>query len=276
MRYLVAAMIAVSHVTAVAGTKLQCNKQQTRCLTQSTRLSIGDSVGIFNDDGELVAKAEVSAVRGSKRALKIAERHGTIRSDYSLSLLEFDRAFKSKDAVDSYRIYQAPPERSFGASFGFGNTLIGGSSNTTEWSGYSAWSWLGDTQLLARGIYQHSEGLVVRSTDEGEEEGALSVQGIGALGALSYTMWRNRPKSLRSELGLGVMHVAAKVAGDPGLVENQGFDTAIKNGPQFYVRGSLGGMINLGDWHITADFAQSRFNAAITNLIVAGASKDLD
>lgn len=275
MRYFVAALVALSSLSATAATKLQCNKQQTRCLTQSTRLSIGDKVGIFNDDGDLVAKAEVSAIRGSKRALKIAERHGVIRSDYALALIEYDKAFKSRDAIDSFRVYKAPPEQTIGASYGFGNTLIGGSSDTNEWSAYSEWAWLGDTQLVARGVYQGIEGVVNRSTDEGEEEGALSVRAMGALGGVSYSLWRNHPKSLRTEFGVGLMHISAKVAGDPGLVSNQGFDTSIKNGPQFYVRGSLGGMINFDDWHITADFAQSRFNAAISNFIVAGVSKDL-
>src|SRR4051812_16205965 len=84
--------ITSSALAREIGRDLMCNKKQTKCLTESTDLTIGDQVGIFNDEGELVATGEVKAMRGDRRAVLINTRHGDINSGYHLALLETGKA----------------------------------------------------------------------------------------------------------------------------------------------------------------------------------------
>src|SRR4051794_24896755 len=92
--------------TAFGKSELQCNRKQTKCITDNQHIATGDEVGVFNDDGELVATGEVGHMNGDRRAVIINHRHGTIHGDYNLALLGVktsDAGFKEK-----YTIYQEP------------------------------------------------------------------------------------------------------------------------------------------------------------------------
>jgi hypothetical protein len=276
-------LVALFAATVVAGTAearsaLQCNKKQTKCLTENTRLSIGDQVGIFNDDGELVAKGEVTAMRGEKRALKIDRRHGKIHKGYSLALLDSDKAFETNNSLTSYSVYRAPADGTIGASIGLGNVSIGDSSPATEYSAFGGWRLFGESsQIILRGVFQSTEGEVSRygEGDESLEIAPVSMSGIGAVGGFAYTFFRQKALSLRGEIAAGAMHVSATVDGDAGLVQGSGYNTHIKNGLQPYGRTSMGVLLNFDTWHLSGDLAMSLVSEAYTKALSAGLSKDL-
>src|SRR5690242_19276795 len=93
MRSLAKGLMAAAAVCGFGGAafgkaELQCNRKQTKCVTETTQLTIGDEVGVFNPDGELVATGEVTNMKGERRAVVINKRHGSIHGNYNLALLE--------------------------------------------------------------------------------------------------------------------------------------------------------------------------------------------
>lgn len=278
MKCRVTLLALITAGTAEARSDIQCNKAQTRCFAENLQLSIGDQVGIFNTQGQLVAEAEVTALRGSKRALKIERRHGKISNNHSLALLEQDKAFAMGPSLSRDNVYREPSAWSVGGSLGLGNTSIGQSSPILESSAYAGWHWLGDAQLIMRGVHQVSSGEVAGYRDETNnlETLPIHVSGFGLLGGLNHTMFRLRKISVRSEAGVGTMHVTAKVDNSTALAEQSGFRTQVENGFQAYARGSIGGMANFGAWHLNGDFVFSLVNDAFTQALAFGVTKDLE
>lgn len=263
-------------LVAQARAKLQCNKQQTQCTTESTRLTIGDRVGVFNDEGEMVASGEVMAMRGEKRAVKIGKRHGRIKGDDRLALL--DRGTKSDaDAGPSYKYYREPSELAIGVTSGMGSMSVGDSAPALEFSAYGQYKLLGGLKGIGRVVYQAVEGEVTRYGDyEGTETSPFSMTGYGVLGGVAYIARENKPTSIRGELGLGLMNVAASIEGAQGLDEKTtGYTTHLENGLALYGRGSLGAMFNFGDWHLTLDGGWGIVHNTNTTVIAAGLLKDL-
>ena len=278
MKSLVALLALILVEAAEARTFIQCNKRQTKCLTENSRLSIGDQVGIFNRDGMLVAEGEVTALRGERRTLKIERRHGTIRDNDSLALLEQDKAFGSGSTLSPSNVYREPTALSVGGSLAMGNISIAESSPVFEMSGYGAWRLLGSAQTIMRAVFQRSEGGVAgyREGQVGLETLPIQVTGIGLLGGLSHTSFRMRKISIRTEAGLGTMRVDAKVDGTTDLAEDKGFKTHIENGFQAYGRGTFGGVVNFDEWHLSGDFVFSLVNNAYMQALAFGVSRDLD
>lgn len=275
MRNVVLMVAAMTGGLSVAhAEEIMCNKKQTRCVTESHVVSIGDKVGFLNDDNELVAVGEVKAMKGHRRAVLIKKKHGTIYRDHRLTLL----GGVDSDAVSAsqYKIYRRPSEFTVGGTFGFSSLNIGEGTPGLETSGYAQWrSWRG-INLVARGVLLQIEGSVQNYSDDGVESVPLSANGIGALGGASYIMRQSKPLSFRAELGLGLMYVSASVDGDSGKVSEEGYDAKVKNGVSPYGRWSLGAMYNFGSsWHLHADFVQSLAHQAFANTLAGGISMDL-
>lgn len=276
LRLITSTVFVASLFSSVAfGRSLQCNRQQTKCLTDGTSLTIGDQVGIFNDDGELVATGEVKSMRGERRAVLINKRHGTIRKGYDLALLEQN---SSSDASmgSAYKIYREPGKLAVGASLGYSSVSVGEGSPATEFSGYAQWRKWNDLLIIGRGTYSSMEGTVTTNNGFGYENLPISMQAFGALGGLAYILRENKPISFRGEMTLGAMYINANVDGDAGLVDDESTNSKVKNGVAPAGRWSLGVMWNVtGDWHAHADFAQSLVHQAFANTIALGVSKDL-
>lgn len=267
----VAMMVGISSAHAE---EVMCNKKQTKCVTESKVVSIGDRVGFLNDDNELVAVGEVKAMKGERRAVLIKKRHGTIYRDYRLTLLggvDSDATYSSQ-----YKIYQRPSEMAVGGSVGFSTVNIGEGSPGLETSVYSQWrSWRG-INLVARGVFSQVEGSVQHYSETDVENLPMSMTGIGILGGASYIMRQTKPISFRAEAGLGVMYISANIDGDSGKVGEPGYSSKVRNGVGLYGRWSLGAMYNFKkDWHIHADIVQSLAYEAFANTLAGGMSMDL-
>lgn len=277
LRLITGTVVVASLFSSVAfGRSLQCNREQTKCLTESSNLTIGDQVGIFNDDGELVATGEVKSMRGERRAVLINQRHGTIRKGYDLALLEQN----TSDAAtlgNSYKVYREPGKMTIGTSLGFSTVSVGEGSPATEVSGYGQWRKWKDLLIIGRGTYSMMEGNVTHDTGYGYESLPISMSAIGALGGLAYIVRENKPVSFRGEAAIGAMYISANVDGDSGLVDDGSTNSKVKNGVAPAGRWSLGVMWNVGggDWHGHADFAQSLVHEAFANTIALGVSKDM-
>jgi len=252
---------------------LQCNKNQTRCITEGTNLTIGDQVGIFNHDGELVAKGRIMAMRGERRAVAINGRTGTIHKGYKLALLE--NPTSPGEPVTAYKVYHEPSMVAVGATAGYSEVSIGEGSPATEFTAFAQWrKWQG-IQLVARGVYTAMEGSITRSNSEIVEQLPISMSGLGLLGGVGYVMRENQPLSFRGEVGLGGMQISAAAGGERRLVDDGETNAHITNGLSLYGRWTLGAMYNMSDWHLHADLAESLVQRAFANTLAFGVSKDL-
>ncbi len=260
--------------TALGKSELQCNKKQTKCVTESTNISIGDEVGVFNQDGELVATGEVTNMKGERRAVIINKRHGSIHGNYNLALLETkttDTGFKN-----AYTVYQEPAKLALGAEAGLSTWAIGEQTPAAEYSVFAQWRKWGGLQLIARGVFTAMEGRVSRyGATNGLDEETVSVKGGGLLGGVGYVVRDGKTLSFRGELAAGGMYVSADVGGDAALVNDPEFQVRLKNGLNPYGRGSLGALLTFGAWHVHADFAESLVARASGTTLAAGVSKDL-
>jgi hypothetical protein len=260
-------------LTAIAG-EIICNKQQTTCLTTSTQMTIGDEIGIFNRDGEVVATGEVKSMKGERRAVLINERHGRINKGYELALLKASPS--SSEFQSTYKIYKEPSKVNIGASLGLVSIGIGEGSSGAEVSGYASFrKWRG-IQVIGRGTYFKMNGSIT-GYDESDNISSrpMTLTGFGLLGGAAYAVRENKKIAFRGELGLGTMYVGAKIAEDPSLINDANYNTKIKNGFGLYGRGSLGAIYNMDIWHLHLDVAESLIHKAMATAIVMGASRDL-
>jgi hypothetical protein len=262
-------------VAAPAAAKaLQCDKAQTHCVADSTDLSIGDQVGIFNDDGELVASGEVKAMKGERRAVLIEKKHGEIKKHYKLALLDTDTK-SDANGVAAYRVYREPAKMTVGASVGYATVQVGDGSPATEMSAYAQWRKWGGLQLIGRATYIGMQGELTHYTDRVTETLPVSMTGIGLLGGVGYTARETKSISFPFEAAVGMMDVNASVGGDRSLINDADTNARIKNGINPYGRWSLGVMYSTESWHMRLDFAESLVSQAFANILVAGVAKDL-
>lgn len=275
MRNVVLTVVAIlGGFSSAQAEEIMCNKKQTRCVTESHVISIGDKVGFLNEDNELVAVGQVKGMKGDRRAVLIQKRHGTIYRDHRLTLL----GGVESDATDmsAYKIYKRPSELSVGGSLGYSSVNIGEGSPGVETSAYGQWrSWRG-INLIGRGVFTQMEGTVQNYSEATVENVPVSATGFGLLGGASYIMRQTKPISFKAEAGLGLMYISASVDGDAGKIGEPGYNTKVKNGFGLYGRWSIGAMYNMGtNWHLHADIVQSLVYEAFANTLAGGLSMDL-
>lgn len=267
-----AGMMSLSSV-AMAKAELLCNKKQTKCVADSTRLTIGDEVGIFNTDGEMVAKGEVMAMKGERRAVQINKRYGSVRRDYKLALLETK---PGDGGVANYAVYKNPAENLIGASAGLSTITIGEGSPAAEYSAFGQHRLDSGLLLVGRAVFTAMEGEVTRYGElNGLERQPISVSGFGLLGGIGYTVREGKTLAFRGELAAGGMFVSADIGGDADAVNDPNYEARVRNGMNWYGRGSVGLMLNLSSWHVHMDVAQSAIYQASATTLAVGLSKDL-
>ena len=252
MRFHLFAASALCLLSPAAWAKsLQCNSMQTLCIiSDSSELTIGDRVGVFNADGQLVATAEVSRMRGDRRSLAIASRTGRIERDDRIALL--DTSAIDGAAPVEYQKYREPAKYEIGTNLAYSTITLGDSLPGYEASLY--------VQMRKWGGWQFTGRFV-----------ADAVSGKTSLADGS------QPLSVRAEAAVGAMKVNARVDGSADLVDDGTADIHVKNGTSPMARWSIGGVYQMGDhWHAHVDLAESIVYQAFSNMISIGLSRDLN
>ena len=268
---IILAGLVAAYSTELLADEMQCNKNQTRCFTEDRYLSIGDEVGVFTTEDELVAVGTVKAMRGARRMVSIKESTGTIRKGYRLALLE--RNASDANYSPNFKIYRNQADISAGASFGMATAGVGQGAVAFDTSFFGAFRKWNDIELVGRFNYLTFKGQVNRATTEatGLETESYSINGLGLLGGVGYTWMHNNPLSIRGELGVGTMHVTANVGGDAGLVEGNGYPMQVSNGFGKFFRGGVSGLYNMKDMKLELGLSNAWFH----NTMATGASVGL-
>ncbi len=258
--------------TSASADSIQCNRDQTRCMTESKDWTIGDDVGVFNTHGELVAIGEVKGMREERRSIKISKRHGRIKRSHRFALLS--NSHSDVSYRENYKVYRRPAKLSVGASGGLTSLAVGAGTPGVEMTAFGQWrKWRG-IQLIGRGTYIGASGEVSRTRREIETE-SINIDGFGALGGAAYTLRENKTLGFRGEMGLGFMYMAADVGGDSALVEDIGYSTHLNDGFGQYLRGSGSVLLNLGEWHVNMELAYGLVHDATATTFAGGIIKDI-
>jgi len=275
MRYNLIAATALSLISTVAAAKpLQCNSVQTLCVVSDrSDLTIGDQVGVFNDDGQLVATAAVSRMRGNKRSLAIASRTGQIAKTDRIALL--DTSAIDGTPPPAYAVYREPGKYQVGVSLGYSTITLGTSVPAFEVSPYVQMRTGSGLLLIGRAVYVSASGETSHG-DVSVNKVPMQMHGMGLLSGLGYEWFTSKPLSLRVEAAVGAMRVDATVDGSSQPVDDGSVDIHVKNGTAPYARWSIGGVYHVGDyWHAHLDVTESLVYQAFTESLVLSLSRDL-
>ena len=252
---------------------IQCDKAQKRCMTDDVNLHVGDKVGILNDDGELQATGIVKGLRGVKRSIEIEQSFGSINPESRIVLLaDVDQV----DDHQAYKIQHVPAVAQIGGNWGYASVTSGAGLPGQELGLYGSWRQWDNLAVLARTTAFFVGGRVSIFNGKELEDPELKSVGLGLLGGFAYQTKASRPFSLRTELGIGFMHVRATLGGSTNLNNLHVDETKFKNGYNAYGRWGLSGVYNWEDWHFDGGIALSFVGQAIANSLVIGASRDID
>ena len=259
----------------VFAANVRCNQEQTLCQIESTRLGLGDEIGFFTSDNELVARGKVEALKGNLRNIKIEKRFGPIKANMEWKPLS-DAPTEKAVQEGEFKTYRAPAVWSAGGGYGYSRLGIGDGSTGHEFSGFANWRTWKYFALTGRAALLMASGTVDRNLGAGAESKAFSMFGFGLMPAVSATVLENKLISPRAELGVGLMYISADVGGDAKQVSGKGFNTNVTNGINMFLRGSVEALINLEEWHIQIGVGQSLIAEATGTILYLGAIKDLE
>lgn len=222
--------------------KVKCNKTQNLCEVDTTRLTIGDKVGIFSEDGDLVALGEVKTLKGRIRVVDIKKKYGPILRSHNLEMVK-DEEY---DAPAKYfKVLKKGAEQSAGGSLGLVSLGVGEGFLGFQLDGFMEWLWQNGIFVFGQGFFISGKGNAT-ITEEAINEDTIAMSVIGALGGVSYTGFRNREMSFRGDLGLGFANVSASTGSGRDVKEVA--DGRIFPGMGFVMRGEAAMLWTIGDW----------------------------
>jgi|GEM_PF-5977497 hypothetical protein len=208
----------------------KCDKAQNLCEVQTKRLTIGDKVGIFSGDGQLVALGEVIEIRDRIRLVKINQKWGLLLRSFEMEIIEDEKA---QNPEKFFRILTPLPELSWGANLGAINLGIGDSFLGTSVEGMLLWSLWRDMFLTGRlhyitGVGKASDNLGAAGTQD------VSLTSFGLSGGVSELLLPYSLFAIRLDGELGFSNTSITLSGD--FDEVKVLNYRIRDGIGVYVR----------------------------------------
>ncbi len=236
------AFAAISPANAWAE-KVRCNDRQSECFVYDKSLALGDSVGVFTRDNELVAIGKVEKIDGGERKIDIDKRYGTIQRSHRLALLESD---SMSDITKSFSIYKQPSKITAGASFGLSKMGVGLGASGMAVDAFGSYSWRKNFELVGRGSFLSVSGQVNGDIFAPFPEAQFSLMGFGIAPGIAYHHNKNRLWSARAEANIGMMYSIAEVEQDDSILKN--YVTDLEPGFGLLSRVEAMAFYRIGDW----------------------------
>ncbi len=269
-------LIAVACSSPVFAKTVQCNALQTRCVADGSDFTIGDRVGFFNSDNELVARGEVIAMRGDRRAVDIEKRFGQIAGEDRIALLHNGpRSFSANRAPSSYDNYKAPSDVVAGSALGVASLNIGSGIGAQDISVFAQFNEFRGLKLVARGNYLSGSGEAHRNLEEGYEKVVVDVRGLGLWGGAAYVLRETKTLAFRGEADLGIMNASVTADGDTALIDDGEVNTNIRSGTHFGAKLMIGSVLTYDSWHGHFDVSHTLVSGLRPIELSVGLSKDI-
>lgn len=209
----------------------KCDKSQSLCEVQYKRLTVGDRVGVFTEDGQIAAVGTVVEIRGQARIVKIDRKWGSLLRSFSMEMIEDEKA---KEPEKYYRVIAPLPTWSVEANLGVLNLGLGDGFSGPSFEGGIHWWWMKEIFVLAKIHYISASGEA--SDNLGSAVGALDsdLATYGLSGGLSRLFMAYEPVSLRMDAELGFSSSSVTVSG--GFDEATVLNDRVVDGSGLYAR----------------------------------------
>ncbi len=261
----------------VFGKAVQCNSIQTRCVADGLSFTIGDRVGFFNTDNELVARGEIVAMRGDRRAVDIEKRFGQITGEDRMALLhDGPRTFSANKAPGSYDTFKEPSKIIVGASLGVAALNIGSGISGQDMSVFAQFHQMHGFKVIGRGSYLSGVGAAHRNLEDGYEDVTVNLRGFSLWGGGAYVLRESRPLAFKTEATLGLMNASVTADGDSALIDDGEVDANIRSGNHFGGQVLVGAIVTISNWHGHFDVSQTMISGLRPVTLGLGLSRDFE
>lgn len=283
IQWLMAFAMLLSATHALGSQKIEgCNSNRAQCIVVSRELITGDRIGIFADNGKIVAHGRVTKMAGSRRVVAISQEYSEVAPGQKVRLLTggSDPASIEKN----YSIQSSRGRKLIEGTLATGSYSIGPGAAAMEYGG--GWilrSWQ-DIELTARGTFTNVNGEVaqyyVLRDYLGRESRGVDVQAFGAnifsgLAGAGYTVFRSRRISFRAEANAGLAYVAG-VIGDSAMTKNSGYPTKLHDGFGLITKGTASAILNLSTWHVGISLGLTNVQDAESSNVGLSLAKSID
>jgi hypothetical protein len=272
---------------------VRCFQGQAQCVTAARDTTIGDRVGFFNHEDELVAVGTVRRMQGGQRLVLISEATGTISSNARVERLDES----TRDTPSLTKVYRPRMKQEAGLFVGSVNMKIGlGGGGTAYDLSWAKTLWR-DLKIGVHGMYLESSGVLTNkgsslNASYGVGASPYGVYTNGALGtstrerysmetyalmpALHLTLWREEALSLRAEAAAGIARMDARLNDDTALLAYSSVDSGLTNGFVVATRAKASVMANFQRFHPELGGSWINVHEASGYMIHAGVVVEID
>lgn len=267
---LIASIISMPLTAFANSGVLRCDAMQKSCVVVNKRITVGDKIGFFNRDNELVAYGAVDRIIGDQRNIAIERRTGTIHAADRVALLENS---SSTDLVRQYTVYRPPATMTVGGGIGLNSLGVGDGTAGVDAQAYGEMALNSQIFGVGRAMILTSGGEVNGGNAE-YQTGSYSMMGFGLAPGIAYSLWHNKKTTLRAEAGAGFMYISSSVDGDSGLVDH--YIEELHNGFNLFMRAEVNVYYRFGEWRPYAGASLMRVSEALAGTIGLGLAKEMN
>lgn len=229
LRVLLMSLIGFSAVPLWA-MPFKCDKSQNLCEVQTKRMTVGDRVGVFTEDNQLVALGEVTEIRTNSRLVKISKRWGALYRSYEMEIISDEKA---ENPEKFFKILTPLPELLWGANVGIYRLAVGEGFISPTVEGTVRWWWQRRLYVVGRLHYLTGSG---EASDNLGGAGTRNVEvtSFGLSAGLSELVAAHEQFAVRLEGDLGVSQTSLGIDG-PFDVEEV-INKRLSNGTGLFAR----------------------------------------
>ncbi len=208
----------------------KCDKNQTLCEAQAKRWTVGDKIGVFNEEKQLVALGEVVEIKGNNRIVKITQKWGTLLRNHSMDFVE-DNEYRNP--LQYFKSYTPLPQWAWGVGLGIVTLGVGDTFTSSFFGGELDYLLTGSLYLTANLHYLSGSG---KASDNLGDAGvqSVSVTAYGASIGVAQVVAPLQLFSIKIGADLGISSDTVTLSGD--FDEKKVLNNRIVDGSNLYAR----------------------------------------
>lgn len=241
MRLVVALILATLICDHAWSYTLKCDSDQKQCHTKTRRLVRGDNVGIFDDDGYLVAIGRVIKANGLIRQIKIFKKYGTIPAQHDAQLIK-DHQVKKPEKF--FKVLPPVAFDSLALAIGVFGVGVGSGLSAKGIDGYYERKFYQNFSWLVRIGYLSGSG---NASETGDEllTSSIDISALSVLGGATALLLPYSSISIRTEISMGLVNMA--IASNSPFEESELVEGRIFSGNGFGLNVAGSVLFRLGD-----------------------------
>ena len=208
-------LLSLGFASSAYGYKLRCNSSQSTCEVVTKRLTVGDHIGVFDQDGYIVAVGKVKKILHARRQVRIIRRFGKILGSHDALLI---RDSEAQNPKKYFKFYLEAQQEGLGIQLGLLELGVGEGMTTYDVEGFMESAWRGSTAVVGRLFFMSGSGEASSTGDELKTE-TVDMTAFGLMGGVSQILFPKMSTSVRGEFALGIVNVSGSSSGGTDLQE---------------------------------------------------------